>query len=265
MANDPTAAPGTAPTWSSSAIENELPTYRAVSLWAVGSLVLGVISGVAFASLNFLVASVLAIAAGALALRAIRREPDRFTGAGLANVGIALGLITGLAAPTYAVVQRTIIGRQATAYAEGLCETFPEGGFRQALWYTSPPMARQQATPDQMIEELQAQPEQAEPMSNPRVAALRTIADRLESSDEQHIHVEGIENRGYDGITPFAGVLLRIDGPNPAGVPSTEFAMLLIKGLDGASGREWYVDDIQYPYKRGSEAQIVESAHGHDH
>ena len=264
MATDPSAAPGTAPTWSSSAIENELPTYRAISLWAVGSLVLGVISGVTFASLGFLVASALAIATGAFALRTIRREPDRYTGAGLANVGIALGLMTGLAAPTYTVVQRTIIGRQANAYAEALCEAMREGGFPQALWYSSVPTARQQATADQMVEELQAQSE-SEPMPNPRVVALRAITDRLESSDEQHIHVEGIENRGYDGITPFAGILLRIDGPNPAGVPTTEFAMLLVKGIDSDAHREWFVEEIQYPYERGSETQVVESAHGHDH
>ncbi len=75
-----------------SPIENELPTYRAISNRAIFSLVFGAMAIFCFAHPIFYVAAVLAVVLGVLAHRAIREYPDMLTGHGLANAGIALGL-----------------------------------------------------------------------------------------------------------------------------------------------------------------------------
>src|SRR5262245_38867194 len=59
-----------------SPIENELPTYRAISNLAVFSVISGALASFSFADLTFLFFSVLAIVLGILAHRAIKRTPD---------------------------------------------------------------------------------------------------------------------------------------------------------------------------------------------
>ena len=65
-----------------SVIENELPTYRAISATAISSVVCGVLSVCSFAHPVFYVFSILAIGLGIMAHRAIRRYPDMLTGPG---------------------------------------------------------------------------------------------------------------------------------------------------------------------------------------
>jgi hypothetical protein len=267
VAIDPQAAPSQAPTWSASPIENELPTYRALTSWSIAALVLGIISLATFASLNFLVASIAAIASGAFALRQIRRYPDLLTGTGLANVGIAIGLITGLAAPTVFVVQRSIIDRQARSYGEQLAQALREKGLPDAFWLSQPPGARSQTTPEKLLAEVEASILE-DPMaaSDPRYTSLRDMASRLSSSDDQHLHVEGIEAKGYDGVTPFAFILMMLDGPTSEQFPDEQqFALVRVEATKYEGKRGWFVQDVTFPYEAGSRANVVESAHGHDH
>ncbi len=103
-----------------SAIENEIPTYRAISKYAIFSVLFGIISSFSFASLFFLVFSVGAVILGILAHLAIKQYPDMFTGRRLANVGIALGLIFGLVVSTYTGVQSFLLTREAARIRTGL-------------------------------------------------------------------------------------------------------------------------------------------------
>ena len=93
-----------------SAIENEIPSYRAISRYAVFSLICGIIASFSFASL-FFVFSVAAVILGILAHLGIKKYPDMITGRGMANVGIALGLIFGLIVSTYTGVHALILSR----------------------------------------------------------------------------------------------------------------------------------------------------------
>ena len=72
-------------------IENEIPTYRAISGRAVFCLVCGVLSVFSFAHPVFYAFSILAVGLGIWAHRTIRRLPDMLTGQGLASTGIGLG------------------------------------------------------------------------------------------------------------------------------------------------------------------------------
>ena len=94
-------------------IENELPTYRAISNLAIFSLVCGALAIFSFAHPFFYLAAILAVVLGMLAHRAIRQYPDMLTGHGIANAGIALGLIFGLGCGTYTTVQTFVRTRMA--------------------------------------------------------------------------------------------------------------------------------------------------------
>jgi hypothetical protein len=264
VATEPQAASSTAPSWSDSPIENELPTYRAISSWAVASLVLGLISLISFASLTFVAASVAAIACGAAAQRSVRRYPDLVTGTGLANLGITLGLVSGLAAPTLSTVQHSIIGRQAREYSTQLIETLESKGMAEAYWLGQHPQVRAQMTPQGLMTDLENTPEQEMAGPDTRLSSLRSISQRLASGD-QHIHFDEIEGRGFSGITPFAYVRVMLDGPETDEFPAVQYALFRVEGTDYEGQRQWYIKDVVFPYESGSRANVVESAHGHEH
>lgn len=265
MATDPQTSASTAPTWSDSPIENELPTYRAISGWSIASVVLGITSIASFASLNFVIASVGAIAAGALAQRAIRRYPDLLTGSGLANFGIAAGLITGLSAPTVSMVQHSIIARNATAYADRLSLALQDSGMDEAFWLAQHPSVRSGTTPRQLMEEINSASPEQQMGPDGRLTSFRSMSSRIASSGEQHVHVDGVESKGYSGITPFANIRIVFDGPETEDFPALQFALIQVEGAKVDGKQEWYVKDVVFPYEVGSRANVVESAHGHDH
>ncbi|WP_161602275.1 DUF4190 domain-containing protein [Tautonia marina] len=264
MATEPQAASSTAPSWSDSPIENELPTYRAISSWAVASLVLGMISLVSFASLSFVIASVAAIGCGAAAQRAIRRYPDLVTGTGLANLGITLGLVSGLAAPTLSAVQHSIISRQAREYSTQLVAALESKGMADAYWLGQHPEIRAQMTPQGLMTDIENTPEQEMAGPDTRLSTFRTISQRLASGD-QHIHFDEIEGRGFSGTTPFAYVRVMLDGPESEEFPAVQYALFRVEGADFEGQRQWYIKDIVFPYEAGTRANVVESAHGHEH
>src|SRR5690606_22314960 len=106
----------------------------------------------------------------------------------------------------------------------------------------------------------------SDPMSaDDRFGRLSTMAERLESSDRQHIHVDGIESRGFDGITPVANVRILLDGDATDAFPARQYALIRLSGTVGEGRRRWYVSDVVFPYEAESRSNVVESAHGHDH
>lgn len=80
MSFDPDSKSDSAGAISTSAIENEIATYRAINPLAVFSLIFGVFSFLCFASPYFYVIGAAAIVMGFLAARAIHRMPDLYTG-----------------------------------------------------------------------------------------------------------------------------------------------------------------------------------------
>lgn len=266
MATDPDAAPATDSTrWASSAIENELPTYRAISGWAVATLVLGVVSIVSFANLYFLAASVAAIVAGVVATRSIRAYPDLLTGRGLANLGVTLGLICGLGATTLATVQWFLIGKQTRDFAAVFAEKLAEPSPAELYWLQTPPGSRADSTPQDVLKEVEEANAAQDPMQmDPRLAVTGNLHDRVSGTEGQEVHVEAIERRGFEGTTPFAMVRIHLEGPEAGKFPAEEYALLRIKGtIDNP--REWWVDEVIYPYEPEAVTSFVESAHGHDH
>src|SRR5262249_3478299 len=137
-----------------SAIENQIPTYRAISPEAVVSLICGVLAILSFAHWSFLICAVAAIVLGVRADRKIVRLSDVLTGRGLAQAGIALGLAFGLSAITLTVVQDWILARAASKFGRLYETVLAKGTLEDNLWYGQPPQARTGKTPEQIAKEL---------------------------------------------------------------------------------------------------------------
>ncbi|MBX6312515.1 MAG: DUF4190 domain-containing protein [Isosphaeraceae bacterium] len=174
---DPIVAPPDQDKGAISAIENEIPAYRAISPMAVFSLVLGVLSALSFADYWFLGAAVAAIGTGWLADRKIRRLPDVLTGRGLAQAGIGLGLMFGLSSVTIGAVQYALLVRDAERFARSYAQVLRSGDLAQALHYKLAPQARRQQKPEETLKQFQ-QAARDPAMFETEVAGLRGLFAR---------------------------------------------------------------------------------------
>jgi hypothetical protein len=94
--------------------------YRAVSPWAVVSVALGVFSSLLILGWVFLAVPLAGLAAGWLALRQIRRMRGEMIGMTLAQVGMALSVVFGLAGAAYQqfVVRQVPYGYQELTFED---------------------------------------------------------------------------------------------------------------------------------------------------
>jgi len=252
---------------AASPIENEIPAYRAISPLAITSLILGALSILSFAHWFFLGFAALAIVLGFLADRKIGRFSDVLTGRGLAQAGIGLGLIFGLASVTTAAVQGYLRSSAATRFATAYAQVLQDKPVEEALWYQVPPEERKTKTPGQVAKEMR------EGTPDPgafemQTGALRQLKDRLEKDKDTKVRFSKLESHGVDGLTAFATALLELTEPDAKHDHGEEFALVLLKS-DNTKGRfEWRVDEFQFPYKPASfvpASKPVDDGHGHAH
>jgi hypothetical protein len=265
----PTEPNLTAPSSESAAdavspIENEIPTYRAISPAAVFSLILGVLAVLSFSHWVFLACAAAAIVLGILADRKIVRFSDVLTGRGIAQAGIALGLVFGLSAITITVVQDWILVREGSKFARTYEGVLAKGTVEDAIWYGQPPLYRSQKTPQDLVTELKKS-RPGSSMFDMENAALMKLHQRVgEGAD---VHFVEIEQRGKDGMNVFAAALFELHGQGSKPLPEgEEYAMVLMKGMPKNRRYEWWVDQVAYPYKRDSfkpEVKPVDDGHGH--
>ncbi|HEV3164710.1 MAG TPA: hypothetical protein VGZ22_11830 [Isosphaeraceae bacterium] len=260
-----TPAPGPAASVAVSAIENEFPTYRAISPMAIVSVLFGLLSILSFADGVFLVAALVAVLAGFYADWTIKRLPDVLTGRRLAQAGAALGLIFGLSAITSEQVQSLIRHDQAMKFAKHYVELIKHKPLADCMWYRLPPEMRSDLTPEQVIERLQKNSGDTS-MFTQQTYAVQTMKDVLLRPGGT-LTVAEIERHGMNGLNPFALALLRLSGPASDASPAKEeFALLILKGEKVGRGIEWTIEDITYPYKPKSyviKAKPVDDGHGH--
>ena len=140
-----------------SGIDNEIAAYRAISPAAILSLICGVLAVLCFTSWFFLAFTLAAIVLGLSAERRIRRDPEIWTGRKLAQAGMALGLVFGLAAVTSTLVQDFLRSRGAGQFASQYAEVLKKGRIEDAAFYTVSPPAREGKKPVEIYKELTAQ------------------------------------------------------------------------------------------------------------
>jgi hypothetical protein len=269
VAIDQTTSTGSAESPPTSAIENEFPTYRAISSLSILSLVLGIGSVFCFASPWFLLVVAGSVLAGWLAIRRIRRLPDILTGTAYARVGIGLGLLFGLTSFTFAILQEVTIGMESSKFAQSYVEVIRDKPMSLALWYQQRPDYRKTKTPDEISDELKnmKSPTSPDPYGE-KTADLQKMKNRLKGKDET-IRVAKIESLAIVGLEVYANALIELDGPGSKDFPEKEqFALIqLFKGPDGGSG-DWIVQEIKFPYTPASvvaTAKAKDDGHGHGH
>lgn len=272
MAIDPQAPPGPEPAAYVSAIENELPTYRAISSLAVGSLISGLVGGLAFADLRFAVASALAVVLGGLSLWKIRQQPDALTGGAIAQAGIALGLIFGLSSVTLTYTQSFLLARRAEAFIRReIVPILNDRNLDETLWFKAPPDDRRGMTPRQVRDRF-ADPKNPDPFFfEMAIGSVGVLMKELRARPDAQVVFDRVEQTSYDGITPIVLARLRVedDDHDHAGHdPSRSYIGLVVKSQGEGKNQSWWVGDYLFPYKPNTyEAPVksVEAEHGHDH
>jgi hypothetical protein len=261
-----TAASPESATVPVSPIENEIPTYRAISAQAVLSLICGILAVFSFSHWIFLSCAAAAIVLGILADRKIVRYSDVLTGRGIAQAGIALGLVFGLSAITITVVQDRILVREASKFARTYEDVLTKGTFEDAIWYGQPPVYRNQKSPQDLVAELRKS-RPGSGMFDLEQQSLTKLRQRL--GEGAQIHFSEIEQRGKENMNVYAAALFELHPQGSKPLPEGEqHAMVLLKGIPKNRQYEWWVEQVAYPYKPASyrpEVKPVDDGHGHGH
>jgi hypothetical protein len=257
-----------------SAIENELPTYRAISNLAIFSVVCGALSIFSWAHPFFYVLSVLAVVLGFLAYRSIRQYPDMLTGHGLATSGIALGLVFGLGCGTYTTVQTFTRTRLAERFAKRYATALQTSPLADVLTMHLHPSARKDQSGEQLQKQIETSSAKEKMMVEQRYGSLLSLRKRLEASKDEHIEFVKIESVGEDesrgaDIPIYALSLFEVHGPGSKNFPEKQqYALAIIKGLLKGKQYDWWVDEIRFPYApRTFVAPVAapDDGHGHAH
>jgi hypothetical protein len=255
-------------------IENEIPTYRAISTHAILSVACGVLSACSFAHWFFYVFAVLAVGLGIWAHWRIQQLPDILTGKFLANAGIGLGLIFGLGSGTVSTVQHLVRVKQATLFANKYLEVLRGADLSEMLWYNAHPDTKKGKTAAQIMEELDSKPRERKmmEMSMGPMAKMLKLHQRLSSTKGQNVKFVRIEAVGDDeglgaDMKIYALALYEIDGPTSTAFPEErEYAIALMKARRTGRIYDWWVDSVIYPVNPKSYALPQEPAgdtHGH--
>jgi len=257
--------------YASSAIENEIPTYRAISPRAVLSVLCGLMALFSLAHPFFYAFAILAVVLGFTAVRNIQHYPDLLTGKTLAQVGAGMGLVFGLGIFTVSTVQGLLVSQNAKGFANHYATVFKTSGLGDILWWGMHPSQRKSTSPGEVIEKMQASKKQDTAVYEMRTASIRNLKKRLDSSKDQDLHFVKLEREGVEGLTQVALALLEVHGPPSKDFPAPEeYALAIMKGTarPGGRGYEWWVEEVVYPYKPQS-ADIpqapVDDGHGHPH
>lgn len=250
-------------------IENEIPTYRAVSTRAIFALLCGLLAAFSFTHPIFYLFAVLAVILGVSADRSIQRHPDMLTGQTLARLGVLLGLVFGLSIAAITNLQSLLIRREASVFATQYAQTLKSGTIQDLYWLGLPPVVRETKTAQEYWTELQGSAKQELAMNEMKNAPLRALYERLKSSPDQKVSFQHVEGQSDDrDMTPVILAVFEIDGPATPEHSEHELALGVIKGFmpENSSKYEWWMDDLRYPYQPATYVipeKPVDDGHGH--
>lgn len=216
------------------------PDYRALHPMAIISALLGVFSILAFALPIFWVIPVAGILAGALALRAVHREPEVWGGERLAQFGLAASLGLGAAAVASTYLGWYLLKRDAVRTAEIFMDHLRNGRIEQAFWMTVPQEWRQEFDPTVDGENAK------EHFQRFLAAGARYF---LLPEIRPEVEFEEVEEYGTQGGDDYALVRYRIH----RGEFSTYAVVHVMTVRNTKTGRkEWYVAEFLTNYTPGS-------------
>ena len=248
-----------------SAIENEIPAYRAVSARAVACLIMGILSVLCFTDYWFLILAGLTIVTGILANRAIDRMPDILTGKAISHAGISLALIFSLSAVTFSTMTYYLRANQAKIFAMKMQDVLYRGSLEEAMFYFQTPENRKDSSPEKMVEKMPKSGPEADSMGM-QFGPLKELKKAIALKDSD-FHFDEIEKVADDGASIYAASVFEVHAPNAAApFPKEGYAFLLLKGNKNKGKYEWLIAEIRYPYNREGfviTEKKTDDGHGH--
>jgi hypothetical protein len=109
-----------------------MPSYRAVSPWAILALLVGLASPLALASLLLWVVPLLGVCLSLGALRSIHAQREQLSGAGLARLGLFLSVLMLVYVPARVVQRSAVLQPPAIQLADTALELIREGKLHEA-------------------------------------------------------------------------------------------------------------------------------------
>jgi len=106
--------------------------YRALSLWALASLAVGLLSLFAFLSPLFWLLPLAGVAVGTMTLRQLHLNRDRFTGSRLAWCGLAISLVTLGWAPARQITRMSALEGKARQVADAFVDLICQAKLHEA-------------------------------------------------------------------------------------------------------------------------------------
>jgi len=281
---------------SGSPIENEIPTYRAISPMAVTSAFLGLVSALCFVAVYWVVAAILAVVSGVVAERKIRRNPDILTGRSFAQAGIAMGIIFSITSIGLVQWQNYWLRTDANRFAIKFVDTLNASKAKHSdlssdvLWYMIPPHLRRGIAPGDARSKVV---EQAHNSAKVRYLEEAMQAMIGHAGEGRKIEFAEVESAVYIDMDGWASLLLKVgSGQNKskavapkahdhhegddhdhaydpvAGNP--DYALVVIRGEPNETKNRWMVDQFKYPYnpksyKHAPPKKADDDGHGHAH
>jgi hypothetical protein len=231
----------------------------------VFSLIVGILAVLSYAHPFFLLFAATAVVLGVLSDRKIQRLPDVLTGRGLAQAGIALGLVFGSTALTISTVQSMLLTREAGKFARKYEGVLAKGSYDESLWWSQAPLTRKDKTPAQLVSEMNKSGKD-KPMFDMHYADLRSLKDAVAAPGSE-VHFQRIERQGDDGSNAYASAVYEVHLPKPKPpAESVSHALAILKGTKTAGRYEWWVEQVQFPYRPNTyvePAKPVDDGHGH--
>jgi hypothetical protein len=266
------------------AIENEIPTYRAVSALALTSAVCGLLAGLSFVSPWWLIVAGFAVVLGAISAWRIHVRPDTLTGRSFAHAGLAMGLMFSVSSVWYEFYSAYVLRNQSRTFAGKVVKTLNFAKTKtpldttEVLWWMMPPDRRKGKVPED------ARAEIAQIVKDS--STVRTIEENITQMSryagvDQPIEILEVENSFYSDRDAYATVLLKVgeihEGKQEEQLKKAvvgehpEYALLVLHGLVDGRNFDWFVEQIHYPYTPRTykavpkKAEPVDDGHGHAH
>lgn len=290
--------PETSAIATDSAIDNELSSYRAFHPAAFASLACGVIATLSFVHWGFYIIAALGVLAGAIAMKRISRDPEIYTGKGIARAGIALSLIFGLAAASRAAADGFVRDREAAKFGREIAKVLSEEPIERTIWYRLSAAERESTTPEAMMKQMREPGPGGATMFEQMAAPLMQIRDRLDETDSHSVEFDEVLSSSVVGLNPVAAVTLIF---HPKGSPDSHghshgeaqpkatppadeksslpkpkhmtkldqpvYARLIIKADVSTGKYRWKIDEVTFPYIKGGKVEFDDGVdtHGHSH
>jgi hypothetical protein len=219
-------------------LETEEGSYHSVSLMAVAALALGLLSPLAFAHPLLWIVPIGGAALAAAAILRIDRSNGELIGRKAAVAGLALSLVAGIGAATYAIARPMWLARRADQVCQRFLDLLAAGDSRGAHQIWAAPQFR--FLPGGGLEELYAENPQAE---NDYQSFIKrpNIKDILALGEHARIEHEKTQLTGSDEQQDYLMAYYRLRGETSEGEIDKQIRLIIERTVQEDKPERWRV------------------------